>query len=260
MFDLIEPTGILKKFIKNYYVVETCNSIDYLPVQRVFPHGNASLLFHYGSPSKFQPKNSEAYIEPRLLICGQQSSFYDLSLAGNTAMIFIVFKPHGLKAFFNFPMSELLNENISLETLLKSEAAELEEQLLEAETMEERIVFLETFLIKKLILNNDFERIEYAIKLIEHTKGQIKIQHLAQKACLGIKQFERIFSKQVGLNPKKFSNIIRFQDMLQTKKKYPNLNLSHLAYDHGYYDQSHFIHDFKNITGLNPKVFFRDRT
>jgi AraC-like DNA-binding protein len=259
MFDLIEPSGILKKFIKNYYVVETNNSGKYLPTERVFPNGNPTLLFHYGLPSKFQPKNAKAYIEPRLLICGQQSSYYDLSLAGNTAMIFMLFKPHGLKAFFNFPMSELLNQNISLETLLKSEAAELEEQLLEAETIKERIVFLEAFLIKKLILNNDFERIEHAIKLIEHTKGQIKTFHLAQKVCLGIKQFERTFSNQVGLNPKKFSNIIRFQDMLQTKKKYPNLSLNHLAYDYGYYDQSHFIHDFKSLTGFTPKAFFKVR-
>ncbi len=258
MFKIIEPCIPLKKFIKNYYVVETNSNVKYQPKERIFPHGNSTLLFHYGQPSMFQPKMNEVYIEPRLLICGQQNSYYDLSLAGNTSMIFMVFKPHGLKAFFDFPMGELLNLNISLKLLLKEEASELEEQLLEANTNDERIINLESFLMNRLIMNKDFDRIEHAINLMKRTNGQLKIQFLAKETCLGIKQFEREFSKHVGLNPKKFLSILRFQNIIQAKKKNQNLNLNHLAYDYGYYDQSHFIHDFKNITGITPKLFFKE--
>jgi AraC-like DNA-binding protein len=256
MIESIEPIKILSKYIKNYFIVETDNSIDYLPKERVYPCGYATMVFHYGSPSKVQKKNSNKYIEPHLVICGQQTNYYDLSLSGKTGMILIVFRPHGVKPFFNFPITELLNENLSLQGLINSEAIELEDKLLNSPNNKQRIAHLENFLIKRLIHNSEFERVEHAIKTIENSKGQIKAQDIAREVCLGIKQFERTFSKYVGINPKTYASIIRLQNVIQMKRMHKNSNMSQLAFDNGYYDQSHFIHDFKSLTVLTPKVFF----
>ena len=87
MIDYIEPIKILSKYIKNYFVFETDNAIDFLPDERVYPCGYATMVFHYGSPSIFQKKDSDRYIEPNLVICGQQTGYYDLSLSGKTGMI-----------------------------------------------------------------------------------------------------------------------------------------------------------------------------
>ena len=255
MIESIKPTGILSKYINNYFIVETDNSEDYLPNERVYPCGNATLVFHYGSPSIFQKKNLSKYIEPNLVICGQQTNYYDLSLSGKTGMILILFRPHGVKSFFNFPITELLNENLSLQDLINNEAIELEDKLLNSPNNKQRITHIENFLIGRLIYNNEFERVEHAIKMIENTKGQIKAQNIASEVCLGIKQFERTFSKYVGINPKKFASIVRFQNVIQIESK-NNKSMSQLAYNNGYYDQSHFIHDFKSLTGLTPKAFF----
>lgn len=258
MIECIEPIKILSKYIKNYFIVETDSEIDYLPKERVYPSGYATIVFHYGSPSKFQKKNSSKYIEPNLVICGQQTNYYDLSLSGKTGMILIVFRPHGVKSFFNFPITELLNENLSLQDLGNNEAVELEDKLFNSPNNKQRVIHLENFLIKRLIPNNEFERVEHAIKIIENSKGKIKAQDIAHEVCLGIKQFERTFSKYVGLNPKKFASIIRFQNVIQINSK-DNRSLSQIAIDSGYYDQSHFIHDFKSLTGLTPKAFFIDK-
>jgi AraC-like DNA-binding protein len=255
MIESIEPIKILIKYIKNYFIVETDNEIDFLPDERVYPCGYATMVFHYGSPSIFQKKDSSKYIEPNLIICGQQTSYYDLSLSGKTGMIMIVFRPHGVKSFFNFPITELLNENLSLQDLADNEAIELEDKLLNAPNNRQRIAHLENFLIRRLIHNNEFERVEHAIKIIENSKGQIKTQDIAHEVCLGIKQFERTFSKYVGINPKKFASIIRFQKVIQMNSK-GKRSLSQIAVDNGYYDQSHFNHDFKSLTGLTPKAFF----
>jgi AraC-like DNA-binding protein len=255
MIESIEPIKILSKYIKNYFIVEIDSSIDYLPKERVYPSGYATMVFHYGSPSKFQKKDSGKYIEPNLVICGQQTSYYDLSLSGKTGMILIVFKPHGVKSFFNFPITELLNENPSLQDLINNEANELEDKLFNSPNNKQRITHLENFLIKRLIPNNEIERVEHAVKIIENSKGKIKAQDIAHEVCLGIKQFERTFSKYVGVNPKKFASIIRLQNVLQINSK-DKRTLSQIAVDNGYYDQSHFIHDFKSLTGLTPKTFF----
>lgn len=259
MLEIIEPTGILKKYIKNYCIVEINNSMDYMPCERVFPHGNVTLVFHYGSPSKFKEKKSNEYIESNLVICGQQTSYYDLSLSGKTGMILIIFKPHGVKPFLNLPINDLQNKNLSMSDLIKNEAIELEDKLINSKNNNQRITHLENFLLKRIIINKDFERVEHAIKIIENSKGQIKTQVIAQEVCLGIKQFERIFSKHVGLNPKKFTSIVRFQNVIRMKMNDKNANMYQLAFDNGYYDQSHFIHDFKNLTGLSPRDFFQDR-
>ncbi len=258
MINYIETIGILKKYIKNYFVVETNHSTDFLPTDRVYPCGYVTMVFHYGSPSKFQKKHSSKYIEPNLVICGQQTNYYDLSLSGKTGMILIVFRPHGVKSFFNFPITELLNENLSLHDLAINETKELEDKLFNSRNNKERVIHLENFLIKRLFHNNEFERVEHAIKIIENSNGQIKAKDIAQEVCLGIKQFERTFSKYVGINPKKFASIVRFQNVVQMKSKY-NKSMSQLAFDNGYYDQSHFIHDFKSLTGLTPKAFFDAR-
>lgn len=194
-----------------------------------------------------------------MVICGQQTTYYDLSLSGKTGIILIVFRPHGVKPFFSFPLVELLNENLSLQELLNNETIELEDKLLNAPNNKQRIVLLENFLIKRLIHKNEFERVDRAIKTIEYAKGQIKTQDIACEVCLGIKQFERIFSKYVGINPKKYASIVRFQNAIQMNSKRKR-NLTQIAVDNGYYDQSHFIREFKSLTGLTPKVFFDRRS
>jgi AraC-like DNA-binding protein len=163
-----------------------------------------------------------------------------------------------VKSFFDFPITELLNENLSLQDLANYEAVELEDKLLNAPNNKQRISHLENFLVKRLIHNNEFERIEHAIKMIENSKGKIKAQDMAHEVCLGIKQFERTFSKHVGINPKKFASIVRFQNVIQTNGK-DKKSMSQIAFDNGYYDQSHFIHDFKSLTGITPKAFFNER-
>ncbi len=95
--------------------------------------------------------------------------------------------------------------------------------------------------------------------MIENSKGQVKTLEIAQEVCLGIKQFERNFSKYVGLNPKKFASIVRFQNVLQMKRKFKNANMYQLAFENGYYDQSHFNHDFKSLTDLTPRNFFNKK-
>lgn len=259
MFEIIEPTGILKKYIKNYCIVEINNSMDYMPYERVFPHGNVTLVFHYGLPSKFKEKNAIEYVESNLVICGQQTGYYDVSLSGKTGMILIIFRAHGIQSFLHLPIYELSNQNLSLSDLIKDDASELEDELLNSPNNQQRIIHLERFLCKRLVIDKDFERIEHAIKLIENSKGQLKSKSLAQEVCLGIKQFERIFSKHVGLNPKKFASIVRFQNVMQMKADNKNVSMYQLAFDNGYYDQSHFIHDIKNITDLTPRQFFNDK-
>jgi AraC-like DNA-binding protein len=85
------------------------------------------------------------------------------------------------------------------------------------------------------------------------------VKQLAADSCLSIRQFERIFPAFVGLSPKQYLRIARFQKIIQLGNSGHFDNYTSLAYDCGYYDQAHFIHDFRPITDLSPREFFNNK-
>ena len=257
LHQIITPTGILQQFISCYHIMETDNPVGFLPKHRIYTYGSIVLVFHYYDPSLFQKRNELPYIEPRTVICGQQTNYYDLALAGKTGMIFIVFKPFGAGMLFKMPMNEIENDNVALEYIIKSDALVIEDKLQTVKSNHQRLKFIEDFLLRRLKQNyKDYNQISAAFKAIYNNKGQVSIRRLAEFSCLSIKQFERKFSELVGSNPKQYLRILRFQDVLQMKKNNPHKNYTSLAFECGYYDQPHFIHDFKTITDLSPKEFF----
>lgn len=98
----------------------------------------------------------------------------------------------------------------------------------------------------------------HSLELIKKAKGMVDIDFLSQQACLSRKQFERLFSEHIGISPKQYLRIIRFQSALHNNSQSNHWSMTQLALESGYYDQSHFINDFKALTGLTPKKFFAD--
>ena len=115
------------------------------------------------------------------------------------------------------------------------------------------------FLFSSLHDNADkqIELIIGALKIINQHRGQINSTQLAKNLGVSNKQLERKFAALIGKSPKKFIKIVRFQSVLDSAKKMNEEKLSNLAYDNGYFDQAHFINDFKAYTGYTPKEFFR---
>lgn len=256
--QIIQPSEILKHYVNYYYILESNSQLEYFEKQRVYPYGTVVLVFHYNQPYLFQKRNEPAEIEPRTVICGQQTTYYDLAPSGKVGMVFVVFRPFGAGMFFKIPMHEIEDKNIAFEYIVNNEANEIEDKIQNASSNLDRIMIIEKYLQKKLLQNkNDGNQVIAAINKVNETNGRITVSRLANIACLGIKQFERKFSTLVGLNPKQFLRIVRFQNILKIKKKRHLPDYTTLALECGYYDQSHFINDFKLITGITPKEFFK---
>jgi AraC-like DNA-binding protein len=254
---IFKPSSILRQHIDSYHIMESDNPIDFLPQHRIYAYGKVVLVFHYRNPSLFQKRNEPPYVEPRTVLCGQQTSYYDLALAGKTGMIFILFKPFGAAMFFKMPMNEIKNENIALENIIGNKALEIEDSLRTAASNNKRIKTVEAFLLENLMHSgNNNKHMSSALAAINIFGGQITVKKLAEISCLSPRQFDREFSEFVGLNPKQYLRVVRFQDVLQKKKNNSYGSYTSLAFDCGYYDQPHFIHDFKTITDLAPKEFF----
>ena len=253
------PSKILAPYIKRYWAIENTLDEGEICVQRIIPTGLTELLLYLTPRPKIL--NSHKYLSDNVALYGQQNDYYDMELAGNLSVFSVDFQPQGIMQFFKFPLHEICNQNVPLKYISGQAGRDLEEKMGEAATFPHRVNIVETYLLNLLKSNSadfEFRRINHVIEMIKQTYGNIHINQMASGACLSRRQFERVFAEYVGISPKQYQKIIRFQYALFQKQQNNNLNMTELTYGSGYFDQSHFINDFKSMCGLTPKQYFME--
>ncbi|MCD8166551.1 MAG: helix-turn-helix domain-containing protein [Bacteroides sp.] len=246
-FKIIQPTPMLAPYIKNYWLLRT--ACDSPTLARTVPTGMMNLIFHRGNRLY---SIHDHQLHPRAFLSGQEKQFADLQYKGEIDMLAVVFHPAGVRAFFDLPIHTLKGLRVTASDLEDKELAQLESTLTSTESDPHCILLVEQFLLKRLCkpTGHHLNRIENTIRLI--SSGQTDIARLADTVCLSNKQFQRIFSEYIGANPKEFSRIIRFQRALHTLETRPQISLTDLTYECGYFDQSHLIKEFKTLSGYTP--------
>lgn len=250
------PSPALSPYVKLYWSMTGEPGEGAAHIQRIVPTGMADLIFYFEDlPENIHRPES---LSSRSVVNGQQTNFFDLKVTGRLDLLSITFTPQGTRIFFNLPISEIQNRNIPLRYLAGPLADELEEKLFYAKDIKSRVEIVESFLIFNLGKKKeyDFRRIDASIKTISRERGGSSVLDLASGACLSRKQFERSFSSFVGLSPKQFLRIIRFQNAIAQKQKNPSISLTDIAYRSGYSDQSHMVREFLRISGLPPGKYF----
>lgn len=250
-------SGELVPYVKSYWGMEhrIPPGGDYL--YRVVPSGLSELMFYLGDlPGAVDPGK---VITDHSLLSGQQKEYYDLRISGSLKLFSVVFQPHGLMVFFDLPLQELFNQNVPLRYILRDAVNELENNLHEAENFSERKKIAESFLKDRLAdsrKKQNFERIRCCMEIIHRSGGAVGIDSLASHACLSRKQFERVFQSHVGSSPGQFLKTVRFQSAIHEKAQKPELSLTELSYQAGYYDQSHMNSEFQKLAGQSPGQYF----
>ncbi len=164
----------------------------------------------------------------------------------------IRFRPFGLAAFTHIPIHELTDETTPLADVWNGGAVRLEEMLWEAGTDTERAREAERFLLDRLRPPRVDAAIEGCVQLILRARGQMRIDPLARRMGVSIRQVERRFRDAVGISPKSLARVVRFQEVLRRLPSEPALDV---AFDCGYYDQAHLLRDFREYVGVVPTLF-----
>lgn len=252
-----KPSLILQPYIKQYWCIENVLLNGEKHIQRIIPSGLPELSLYIGNRPQIIGNKKD--FEDNFILNGHQNEFYDLQIEKELSVFSIVFQPQGLMTFFRFPLNELYNQSVPLKYLNRKLEQEILPYLTNEQSFEKRIRIVESFfsdILKEEHNRFNFTRINHTISIVRQTRGKISIENLASESCLSRKQFERIFSELIGITPKKYINTIRFQFSLYLKSRDEKLNITDLAYESGYYDQAHFINDFKILTGITPKQYF----
>lgn len=195
-------------------------------------------------------------ILPVTAITGLRKSSRLMYYAKGSANLLVILNEGGITAFSRTPAHELFDHSIPAENIFHPEALrEILEKLSEALSNRQRIDRIETFLLKNHIDRKADLLIGSAVELIKQHSGIVRIKDLAASLHLSQDPFEKRFRAAIGSTPKQYASIIRLRSLI--KKYSTHDSLTAAAYEAGYFDQSHFIKDFRLFTGQTPKDFFQ---
>ena len=176
----------------------------------------------------------------------------EMRLVGALQSFIIVFRPDALYRLFSIPMHQVTNCDYDAHSVLGTFITTLREHLGNAPSAEDRVRIADQSLLRCSQRSLDADGISAAAHRIVLSDGRAAIPSLASQTGLSTRQFERRFVQQVGMRPKLYARIARFEAALDAKARCETKSWTEVAHDFGYYDQMHLIHDFAEFTGTTP--------
>ncbi|RAJ05252.1 helix-turn-helix protein [Chitinophaga skermanii] len=253
IFQSYLPHPALQPFVQAYLLVTSEPGFDntLLPATHLtlsFRWQGSVALIKDGVPSPLQP----------FTIAGLSKSSKFIHYNQGTHNFLVSFKNGGASAFFKLPIHLLANQHTNLDDLLPlAWLLDTQEQLALQPNNEQRVAIMDHFLLGLLHQPAIDPLVQAAMDTIIVQKGLVKLSSLAQRLHISTDAFEKRFRKVVGTTAKQFANTTRFKLALQQYDK--SKPLTGLAYELGYFDQAHFIKDFKAFTGQVPSIYFKEK-
>jgi AraC-like DNA-binding protein len=249
------PSVALQPYVMCYFIWEhPAPMAEPLEVHSV-PNGLGGLVINYENPYQVWNESGRWERVPYSFVAGQFTKNYTLRLSGQFGMVGVAFWPAGLSHLIGIPMSSFTNQRIDLNLVLVKEASQLEHQIRESKTGFQKMAILEKFLFKKLYKTpHKTDIIDSAVQTMLQQKGILSIRQLSDDLCISPRQFQRRFNEKVGISPKLFSRIKRF-NYISNLAITLSTDWMDMVYEGGYYDQAHFIRDFCDFSGKKPAEY-----
>lgn len=258
-YQTFQPNSLLESIVKCYWTLEVPFQKD-TQRQLIIPDGCIEMIFILGDDVQRYTSESEFIIQPREMVLGQITGPFFIEPTGYVNSFAVRFYPYGFSNFVETPIIELANKETPLQQLFGEETAnELTQKIIQSTDTQSRIKIIESFLLARL---NDKTIIDTIVKTTVDTllltKGSASISTVLKNDLSKRRQLERNFTKKVGISPKQLGKVIRLQTALKLILNRQSENLTTIAYESEYYDQAHFIKDFKEFTGITPTDFLAD--
>lgn len=255
----IKPDNRLQQYVKCYYTYESdaATAFD----DTVFPSGCMEIIFNLGT-GKWQTAADNGFVTtPSIELWGQISKPLPVRSIGRNVMLGIRFFPHAAAFFLNDKINLFNNQVADFGDLSGPAVRTLYARLQETPAWQQRIALIESFLLHKLSLTESRLNKAGMVSAIMNEIGQEdffdNIETVASRHGITSRYLQKIFLQYTGLTPKLYSKINRFQNSLRLVAQ-KDIPLTSIAYHCGYFDQSHFIREFKSFTGFTPSGYSAD--
>jgi AraC-like DNA-binding protein len=195
-------------------------------------------------------------------LSGMQTDFLVIGVVRGSSMMGAHFRTLGARAFFGLPMDELARAVVNLDDVVGKEAPRLRERILESPTPADKLQTLEGFLAQRIAGGNGESRggerlVSHVLERLRRHDGPLSVRQLAAESGVTRRHLVRLFQDQVGLSPKTLARVLRFQRVIRTvETRGPGaVSWADLACHCGYYDQAHFVRDFRAFAGIPPSGY-----
>jgi len=247
------PALALSQFIR-FYAQREIRNPGAAVVHPVPARPTPMIVFEFDDPTDVLFYEQRRMVKsPWAVVVGPQTyRRLEMQLQGALDTFVIMFQPDGLHRLFSIPMDELTDLDFEARSVLGIFIEKLGERLGNSRSFTERVRLVEEALLPRVLASTGLDGVSAAANRIILAGGRASIPYLAGSAGLSVRQFERRFIQQVGMRPKLFARIARFEAALENKARYAAKSWTEIAHEYGYYDQMHMVHDFAEFTGGTP--------
>ncbi len=254
IFNFYKPKPPLSKFVDNFWIVE--GPAAERKIECILPTGTLELAINLrenklGFYDVERPENCSHF--SGAIVSGAHGHSFAPDTTEELLIIGVHFKPGGAFPFLGLPAGDLADTHVDLETLWGSSAARLRNRLSEARTSADRFQLLQEALLSRLCYGVEKHyAVSAALEMFGRNRGGPMVREAAKYLGLSQRRFIQVFKAEVGMPPKLFSRIQRFQQTRTFIQQNASPNWAALALDLGYFDQSHLIREFLEFSGLSP--------
>ncbi len=243
----IAPSPELAPYVRSYTFVE----FDGASTSALLPASGVALALRY----RGEARSAHGKL-PDAALTGLRSTVRRLSTSAGGGVIVAAFREAGAARFFAAPMHELFERTVALgDVVPRGEAAEVSARVADARDDSTRVAAVEAFLRRRLSSARCDPLVERAAAEVRSSGGQLRIAALAERLGIGIDALEKRFRAVVGATPKQLASVVRVRRAVELHQRGASLTLA--AFEAGYSDHSHFIREFRRVTGQAPRDFFR---
>ena len=232
-------------------------------IEKLLPDGKINLIIALDEIDRFTFDPQSLNKKNKCVntwIAGMQKEYICFSAAQHSRMLVVQFKPSGAYPFFQLPLTELTDLVVDADLILGKELLFLREKILDQHHSKQIFPIVIEWLSNRIAPANHHKAIiDFAVSNIHFDPSQNCLKKIAQKTGYSQKQFIHIFKKFVGLTPKQYQKITRFNRALSEIENQQQLDWTKISYDCGYYDQAHFINEFQNFSGFSPSRYLTER-
>lgn len=255
-YQTYQPNADLEALISCYWTLEVPAETS-AQKQRIIPDGCIEMAFILGDDIKRYTTDQDFILQPRAMVLGQTIEPFFIEPTGYVNTFAVRFYPYGFANFVSIPIQDLANKETPIAVLFgEKNATILEQKIIQATNSKQRIAIIEHFLLEKLKDKSTIDIIvKQTVDALLSSNGNESITTILKADQSKRRQLERNFKKQIGVSPKQLGKLIRLQTALKMLLNEDAQSLTNIAYESAYFDQSHFIKDFKEFTGINPKAF-----
>ena len=261
VFKFYKPKPPLSNFVDSFWLYEGRGATQ--QTERILPTGTLELAINLRQNELrfYDPEPPyNRFLLSGAVVSGAHGSGFVPESPEEVSIIGVHFKPGGAFPFLGLPASDLADTHADLEALWGAPASRLRERLREAGTAAQRFQLLQETLLGRLC--DGVEKhyaVSTALEMFEKNHTRPTVREAAKYLGLSQRRFIQIFKGEVGLTPKLFSRIQRFQQTRTFIQQHPVPDWTTLALDFGYFDQSHFIREFVEFSGLSPTDYLNRR-